>query len=145
MLILDESTRVLAPQEVDALFQVFAALKADGYTILFITHKLREVIRCADRTTVMRDGRIVGRFTAGQVAVETLVATMFGEPGAAEPSGDPHEPRAQSADGHPTLELRGVSARAVGSETPLKNINLRIGPERLSASPGSLGRKNSET
>src|SRR5256885_4867311 len=55
VLILDEPTTVLAPHEVVALFPVFEALKEEGYSILFITHKLREVLACADRITVMRD------------------------------------------------------------------------------------------
>jgi ABC-type uncharacterized transport system ATPase subunit len=57
VLILDEPTKVLAPHEVAALFRVFEALKAQGYSIVFITHKLREVLACADRITVMRSAQ----------------------------------------------------------------------------------------
>ena len=60
VLILDEPTKVLAPHEVEELFRVFETLKAEGYAILFITHKLREVLACADRITVMRQGRVAG-------------------------------------------------------------------------------------
>ena len=60
VLILDEPTKVLAPHEVAELFRVFEILKAEGYAILFITHKLREVMACADRITVMRQGRVAG-------------------------------------------------------------------------------------
>ena len=56
VLILDEPTAVLTPQEVDDLFRVLRALQAQGTTIVLITHKLREVIELADRVTVMRDG-----------------------------------------------------------------------------------------
>src|ERR1700740_2925559 len=79
VLILDEPTKVLAPHEVVALFRVFAALKAAGYAVLFITHKLREVLACADRITVMRQGSVAGGFGPGEANMETLVAMMFGE------------------------------------------------------------------
>ena len=79
VLILDEPTKVLAPHEVAALFRVFAALKAEGYAILFITHKLREVLACADRITVLRQGRVAGGFGPGEADADALVTLMFGE------------------------------------------------------------------
>ena len=60
VLILDEPTKVLAPQETAGLFHTIAELKADGYGLIFITHKLHEVMACADRIVVMRQGRVVG-------------------------------------------------------------------------------------
>ena len=60
VLILDEPTAVLTPHEVDELFQVLRALKAEGATIVLITHKLNEVRAVADRVTVMRRGAVVG-------------------------------------------------------------------------------------
>ncbi|MCK5646620.1 MAG: ATP-binding cassette domain-containing protein, partial [Anaerolineales bacterium] len=54
LLILDEPTRVLAPHEVDALFQVLFSMRQDGYAIIMITHKIKEVLECADRITVLR-------------------------------------------------------------------------------------------
>lgn len=60
ILILDEPTAVLTPQEVDDLFQVLRNLKAQGNSIIFITHKLREVLELADRITVLRLGKVVG-------------------------------------------------------------------------------------
>ncbi len=60
ILILDEPTAVLTPQEVDDLFVVLRNLKAQGNSIIFITHKLREVLELADRITVLRLGRVVG-------------------------------------------------------------------------------------
>ena len=124
VLIFDEPTKVLAPHEVVALFRVFAALKADGYAILFFTHKLREVVACADRITVMRQGRVTGRLDSGQADVDALVTMMFGERGIGEAvaAGDPLRP----PSGQSILELRGASSRAAGSETALKNLDLRI-------------------
>jgi simple sugar transport system ATP-binding protein len=60
ILILDEPTAVLTPQEADDLFQVLRNLKAQGNSIIFITHKLREVLELADRITVLRLGKVVG-------------------------------------------------------------------------------------
>lgn len=60
VLILDEPTAVLAPTEIESLFEVLRRLVSDGRTVLFITHKLDEVRRVADTVTVLRRGRIVG-------------------------------------------------------------------------------------
>lgn len=60
ILILDEPTAVLTPQETDELFQVIRSLVDEGKTVIFITHKLREVMEIADRVTVMRAGKIQG-------------------------------------------------------------------------------------
>ncbi len=60
ILILDEPTRSLAPHEIEGLFQVFANLRRDGYAVIFITHKMKEVLTCADRITVMRRGKVAG-------------------------------------------------------------------------------------
>src|SRR4030042_449963 len=60
LLILDEPTRGLAPPEIEALLGVLRNLRSDGYAIVLITHKLREVLECADRITVLRRGRVSG-------------------------------------------------------------------------------------
>jgi simple sugar transport system ATP-binding protein len=137
VLILDEPTKVLAPHEVSGLFRVFAALKAEGYAILFITHKLREVLACADRITVLRRGRVAGGFGPGQADAEALVAMMFGDrvPGGPEPAAaQPPRPAAG-----PVLELRGASTRASGSETALRDLDLRIGAGEIVGVAGVSG------
>lgn len=65
VLILDEPTAVLTPQETRELFNILNALKEDGHTIIFITHKLKEVLAISDRISVIRDGRMVGEVAAG--------------------------------------------------------------------------------
>ena len=125
VLIFDEPTKVLAPHEATALFQVFAALKAEGYAILFITHKLREVLACADRITVMRQGRVQGGFGPGEATVEALVSMMFGEQDLAGRP-DPEAPTSPPPSSRPTLELRGASSPGTGSETALKGLDLSI-------------------
>ncbi len=134
VLILDEPTKVLAPHEAEELFGVFETLKAEGYAILFITHKLREVLAVADRITVMRQGRIVGTRVRGEADESALVSLMFGEhadqahgsDGAGTSGVGPAVVRATARDGKPLLELRGARTRAAGSETALRDIDLVI-------------------
>ena len=78
ILIMDEPTAVLTPQEVDELFNILKELVKKGKSIIFITHKLREVMECADRITVIRGGKVVGTTTPGKTSVEKLAALMVG-------------------------------------------------------------------
>ena len=78
VLILDEPTSVLAPHEVDGLFEVFNELRRDGYAIVFITHKIREVLASADRITVLRHGSVVSTGTSEDVEGDGLVSLMMG-------------------------------------------------------------------
>lgn len=139
VLILDEPTKVLAPHEVEALFGVFEALKSEGYAILFITHKLREVIACADRITVMRQARVAGELTRGQADGGTLVSMMFGERDTDGLSGAAAAPRAAGGGEQKLLELRGACTRAAGSETRLRDIDLVIGEEEIVGVAGVSG------
>ncbi len=139
VLIFDEPTKVLAPHEATALFRVFEALKAEGYAILFITHKLREVVACADRITVMRQGRVQGGFGPGEADLDALVALMFGDQGATGPA-DPEEDRPLLSPGAlPILELRGASSPAIGSETALRKLDLSIGAGEIVGVAGVSG------
>ncbi len=76
VLILDEPTAVLTPQESDELFEVMRSLTARGKSIIFITHKLKEVLAVADRIIVLRDGLVVG-VTRPQEATEASLAAMM--------------------------------------------------------------------
>ena len=78
VLIFDEPTSVLAPHEVEGLFRVFDELKQDGYAVLFITHKIQEVLNTADRITVLRHGEVVESTTRPGATAEQLVAMMLG-------------------------------------------------------------------
>lgn len=78
VLILDEPTSVLAPHEVEGLFQVFNELRRDGYAILFITHKIREVLSSADRITILRHGAVVSTGPREGVTGDDLVSLMMG-------------------------------------------------------------------
>ena len=78
ILILDEPTAVLTPQEVEGLFKVLRSLIADGKSIIFITHKLKEVLAIADDIVVLRSGRVVGGVPAKDASQEKLAAMMVG-------------------------------------------------------------------
>ncbi len=78
MLILDEPTAVLTPQEVDELFKIMKSLVASGKSIIFITHKLREVLDFSDRITVIRNGKVVGTTTPQESDQSKLASMMVG-------------------------------------------------------------------
>jgi general nucleoside transport system ATP-binding protein len=122
ILILDEPTSVLAPHEIDALFEMFERLKADGYAIVFITHKLPEVLACADRITIMRHGIVTGTLEARDASEERLIQLMFG-------AARPEEPRVRrvSQDGAtPLLELREVATGSGRETAGLHGVDLVV-------------------
>jgi ABC-type uncharacterized transport system ATPase subunit len=80
LLILDEPTSVLTPQEAERLFEVVRQLTAQGSAVIFITHKLGEVMQVADRITVMRRGRVVASTTPADSGPADLARLMVGRP-----------------------------------------------------------------
>jgi len=80
ILIMDEPTGVLTPQETDELFRVLRGLVQQGKTIIFITHKLREVLEISDRVTVLRRGKIVGEKLTKDTNQEEIARMMVGRP-----------------------------------------------------------------
>jgi ABC-type sugar transport system ATPase subunit len=82
ILILDEPTAMLSPRDVDALFETLLRLKAQGRTILLVTHKLNEAMRYADFVTVLRGGRKVADAPIAEVDAPTLTRWIVGEDGA---------------------------------------------------------------
>lgn len=80
ILIFDEPTAVLTPQEADELFKIMRLLVSQGKSIIFITHKLREVLEIADRIEVIRRGKVVGSTTPAEADKAKLAAMMVGRP-----------------------------------------------------------------
>jgi simple sugar transport system ATP-binding protein len=78
ILILDEPTAVLTPQEVEELFKIIRSLVAQGVSLIFITHKLKEVLAVADRITVIRRGRTVDTVTPAKTSEQSLAEMMVG-------------------------------------------------------------------
>ncbi|SFL13268.1 ABC transporter ATP-binding protein [Halanaerobium salsuginis] len=80
LLIFDEPTAVLTPQEIDELFEIFTSLKEQGKTIIFITHKLKEVKTISDRITVLRAGKSIDTVATADVTKEDVAELMVGRP-----------------------------------------------------------------
>jgi ribose transport system ATP-binding protein len=80
LLIFDEPTAALGGDETERLFEQIARLKADGVSFIYISHRLDEIARIADRVAVLRDGRLVATHDTAQVQVKTLVEEMVGRP-----------------------------------------------------------------
>jgi general nucleoside transport system ATP-binding protein len=125
VLILDEPTKVLAPQESQGLFESIAELRAEGLGIVLITHKLREVFACADRIAVMRQGRIAGVLDRREASQESLLALMFGGTAVGAPAPAPHcAPRRD--DGPCAMELIGVSTVGGAGQVPLRDLSMQV-------------------
>ncbi len=121
VLILDEPTKVLAPQECAGLFAMMGELRALGYGIVFITHKLGEVLEAADRISVMRKGRIVGVLERTDATEARLLALMF-EAAVPVEIGK----RAPRAAGRMALELRDASTPDEAHGVRLEGISLSV-------------------
>jgi len=104
ILILDEPTTVLAPLEIAALFKVMRRLKAEGKTVIFITHKLREVMAVADQVTVLRHGRVIGTRLIDEVDEDILVEMAVGRLVEADSSS------ASTTRGEIVLRVQGLHA-----------------------------------
>lgn len=102
VLILDEPTAALTGAEIERLFAQIAALKAAGAGILYISHRLEEVRRVADRVSVLRDGRLVATRPAADFALEDIVRLMVGR------ELEPANVRRHSVPGPVALEVRGL-------------------------------------
>jgi ribose transport system ATP-binding protein len=107
--VLDEPTAALERREIDRLFAVLARMKARGTGIVYISHRLDEVVAIADRCTVLRDGRVAAVWARGAFSIEDLVDAMTGRamPDAKGAAGAPGEPLLQAwPDGITPLSVR---------------------------------------
>ena len=121
VLILDEPTAVLAPAQVDELIGLMRRLRDEGRTILFISHKLDEVMRAADAITVMRAGQVVATTTPAKTDKGQLARSMVGE--AVEPARIDARARPAAA---PRFVARGLTARDAAGVRRLGPIDLEI-------------------
>ena len=78
VLILDEPTSSLTQNEVDALFRIVEDLKAEGVAIVYISHKMDEILRISDRVTIMRDGQYIGTWDAAELTTDMIITKMVG-------------------------------------------------------------------
>ncbi len=120
ILILDEPTSVLTPQEIEGLFKVMELLRSQGKSIIFITHKLKEVLRIADRIAVLRRGEMVGEADPATVSQEDLAALMVGRKVTLEV-----EKEAASA-GEVLLQIQDIEAFTDLGEPALRGVSLDV-------------------
>lgn len=123
VLILDEPTAVLTPQETERLFEILRALRDDGRTIIFITHKMKEVMALSDRVTVLRDGKVTARLITAESSPEEITHHMTGR------DVDLTMAPPQSPPGDTVLAVENLTVAGEG-DRPLVDdvsINLRAG------------------
>jgi ABC-type uncharacterized transport system ATPase subunit len=120
LIVLDEPTAVLTPQEAGELFKTMRTLKREGKTIIFITHKLSEVMGLSDRVTVMRDGRVAGVMETAQVSPDQLAEMMVGRPVLWKVEKAPFRP------GSAVLEVRNLHARDARGAPRLRGVDFVV-------------------
>jgi simple sugar transport system ATP-binding protein len=120
VLILDEPTAVLTPNESEELFNAVRALKEEGKTVIFISHKLKEVLSICDRITVLKRGRVVGTVDAIDSTEESLTEMMVGRK-------ITHEfKRAVQGDQPTVLEAKGLEALSDRGIPALRGVDLEV-------------------
>ena len=134
VLILDEPTAVLTPQESESLFETLRVMAAEGRTVVFISHKLHEVKAVSDRVTVLRAGKNVATVDTADSTPRSLAALMVGRDVAAP------QRRARTTDvGGAVLEVRGLSALGDRGGEALRNVSLTVGAGEIVAVAGVAG------
>ncbi|MBL4666625.1 MAG: ABC transporter ATP-binding protein, partial [Sneathiella sp.] len=132
ILILDEPTAVLTPQETDQLFGTLRDMLARGLSVIFISHKLGEVMAIADDIVVLRHGKLVANFPIAEASREIIAEKMVGE---AVP-----QPRRQiMAIGEELLSVAGVSVKDDSGQEVLKNVSLKLHRHQIIGIAGVSG------
>jgi ABC-type uncharacterized transport system ATPase subunit len=138
LLILDEPTAVLTPQETEDLFAVMRSLKASGRSILFITHKLKEVLPIADRITVLRLGRVVGSTVPAESDEQQLASMMVGRSVLLRVAKAPAEP------GEVVLEVDGLSVVDERGHAAVDHLSIQVRAGEIVAIAGVQGNGQTE-
>lgn len=137
ILILDEPTGVLTPEEADHLFRILAGLKARGRTIILITHKLREIMEATDTVSVMRRGTMVGTVKTAETSPQALAELMVGRKVLLEVEKRPATP------GRDVLVVENLTVRIEGVDR-LKAVGLTIRAGEILGIAGVAGNGQSE-
>lgn len=129
VLILDEPTATLSEAEIESVFAAVRAVAAAGTTVIFVSHRLGEVLELCDRVTILRDGRAIVTATTAELDRAALVAHMFGE----EHHDESTEHRDAVAD-DPDLRVRGIIA-----PPRVQGVDIPVAPGRVIGLAGQLG------
>ena len=137
-LILDEPTAVLTPQEVHGLLNILQRLVGEGKSIVFISHKLGEVLSASTRITVLRDGKVVGERRTAETNAQDLACLMVGREVMLRVSKGPSKPQ------EPRLVIEGVSARNDRKLPALRDISLQVRAGEILGIAGVAGNGQTE-
>lgn len=139
ILIFDEPTAVLTPQEIDELMQIMRNLAKEGKSILFITHKLNEIMAVADRCTVLRKGKYVGTVDIKDTTKENLSQMMVGRPVEFVVEKAPAQPKEE------VLKVEGLSVRSkVHKKLAVNNASFSVRSGEIVCIAGIDGNGQSE-
>ncbi len=138
ILILDEPTGVLTPQETEGLFDILRVLKADGVTILLITHKLDEIMAITDRVSIMRRGEMVGHRDTKDTNPQELAELMVGRKVLLQVDHSPAEPK------ETRLSVSGLGARSQAGYKVLEDISFELRSGEILGVAGVSGNGQSE-
>jgi inositol transport system ATP-binding protein len=142
LIIMDEPTSALSEAEVARLFGIIRELRAAGLGIIFVTHRLDEVMAICDRATVLRDGRLVGTRPVAEVTVDELIGMMVGRSAA-----ELFTPLAPRAVGEVVLEARAISRRGNTLDphaTVLDQVDLEVRKGEILGLAGLMGSGRTE-
>jgi simple sugar transport system ATP-binding protein len=120
ILILDEPTAVLTPQEVEEFFHILRGMRAQGKTVIIITHKLEEVLAISDEVTIMRDGRVVGERKTSDTGAAELARLMVGRDVLLRVEKTPAQPAGV------VLDVRNLSVSKSDGGRPLSGVALSV-------------------
>lgn len=138
ILILDEPTAVLTPNESDELFSSVHALAREGYSIILITHKMREVLEYADRVTVMRLGEVIGTVSTKETSEDELAAMMVGR------KVDLDRKVIPQPKGAPLLEVKSLTVKDDKGLTAVNNLSFTVHAGEIVGVAGVDGNGQSE-
>jgi ribose transport system ATP-binding protein/rhamnose transport system ATP-binding protein len=136
LIIFDEPTASLSPSEVERLFDVMARLRAGGHSLVFVSHRLEEVLAITDRVSVMHEGRTVARgLPTASLSQGDIVRLMVGQD-----LGRVHDPRAAAAATAPVLSVRGLAAQPM-----VRDVSFTLHRGEILGLGGLVGAGRSET
>lgn len=138
LLIFDEPTAVLTPQEVGELFAIVRTLRDEGKTVILITHKLREVFAVTDRITVLRGGKNAGLLITAQTSAPEIARLMVGR------DLRPPQRREATVDAPAALEIDGLAAKSDRGAAALQGIDLTVRAGEILGIAGVGGNGQSE-
>jgi simple sugar transport system ATP-binding protein len=138
ILVLDEPTAVLTPAEADQLFEMLRVLKGENKTIIFITHKLREIMALTDRVSVMRRGEIVATYETSQTSPPELADAMVGRKVILKVD------KGEAHPGKVVLEARNVSVKDERGVTCVDNVSFQLREGEILGIAGVAGNGQSE-